>query len=150
MDLAAALEDAVNQYERLTAEEARIADRKRNIRLEIEGLQLALARHERDADAPDERQPVTVTEHPISTMARTDAIEWVLKEYGPDTPVSPAQITETLEVFGRIDEYNAVSAALAHLQRSGRAHALARGKWVYGPKPPAVAPWAYDPNEEPF
>jgi hypothetical protein len=62
-------------------------------------------------------------------MSRTTAIARVLEE--ALVPQSPSQITRSLREKGRNDEYHAVSAALAHLKRAGRAdNQVSRGKWV--------------------
>jgi hypothetical protein len=61
-------------------------------------------------------------------LTRTDAIMRVLKEAG--RPMSPADIAQVLAEKGRDDSGHYVSAGLAYLKDSHRAHAEGRGQWV--------------------
>lgn len=66
----------------------------------------------------------------ILTMPRTEAILRVMTDEA--RPLSPEDIRQALNDRGRTDEYNAVSAAIAHLQRTDRVHSVGRGAWVLG------------------
>jgi hypothetical protein len=62
-------------------------------------------------------------------LDRTTAIERTLQEVR--IPMSPKQIANAMRDKGREgDDYHAVSAALAHLKRQGRASQAERGRWV--------------------
>jgi hypothetical protein len=61
---------------------------------------------------------------------RAAAVESVLKVAGG--PVHRSDIAEALKRLGRSDTLEAVSAALAYLNRSGRAHPVGDGFWAAG------------------
>jgi hypothetical protein len=61
---------------------------------------------------------------------RAAAVESVLKVAGG--PVHRADIAEALKRLGRSDTLESVSAALAYLNRSMRAHPVGDGYWVAG------------------
>lgn len=69
----------------------------------------------------------------IAAMDRTSA---VLLALGEADGMSPNDVVQYLRARGRDDSYEAVSAALAYLKRSGRAHTPKRAVWKVGP--PAV------------
>lgn len=100
------------------------------IQAEVRGLELAVARHS---------QSPVANERPWVSLTRTDAVESVLAE--APGPLGPSEIVEHLTAAGRDDDYTAVSATLAHLQRTDRVHSVGRGQWVSGPMPAEEAPW---------
>jgi hypothetical protein len=61
---------------------------------------------------------------------RAGAVESVLKVAG--APVHRGDIAEALKRLGRQDTLESVSAALAYLNRSGRAHPVGDGFWAAG------------------
>jgi hypothetical protein len=70
---------------------------------------------------------------------RAATVEWVLKV--ADGPVHRTDVAEALERLGRSsDTLESVSAALAYLNRSGRAHPVGDGYWAAGVLPtPTIA-----------
>jgi len=139
--LKAALDDAearrVDLVDRISSAEMALDD----VELECRGLRLAVAQH--GVSEPDA--------NPVASMNRTDAILAILSAQAE--PVSNRELVALLTESGRDDVYEAASAALAHLSRTDRAHAVTRGQWVIGPPEldniSEAAP-AYDPSEEPF
>ena len=123
------------------------------LRDELTAFKSALAR--RAGVTADDRRPTLAEamQHANETnlnewyaLSRSDAVTRALIELtAAGTPIGPADLHEFLAQRGRAgDDRDAVSAALAHLQRSGRAHRVAHKMWLPGPRPkdpegPAVA-----------
>jgi hypothetical protein len=122
MDLNDALSDALASLARAQAERDRLDAVVSDLAVEVDGLRKAIERH--DVQAVEVIDPPE--QNPWPAMPRTEAILAVLG----NEPMSPNDIVTQLHKLGRDDEYNAVSAALAHLQRSGRAMSMGRGQWV--------------------
>ena len=68
----------------------------------------------------------------FQNLDRVAAVERVLSMSAE--PLSPSDIEVRLRAFGRDDEYDSISAALAHLKRTDRAHSPRRGEWIAGPE----------------
>jgi hypothetical protein len=133
VDLDAAMNDALKALTETTAERDRLNDLIADLTMEVDGLRKAIERHS-GRELLDPR-----AEH-WREMARTEAILAVLRKAeaeGEEHGLSPAQITKRLLRHGRDDQYNPVSAALAHLKDTGRAHTVGRGQWKAGPDPDA-------------
>jgi len=109
---------------RLQTRRDAITEEMAELERELDGLRRAAERHGLGLRNSPQR---------MLKMNRTDAVETVLRT--TSGPVSPNDIVRLLNNLGRDDEYNAVSAALAHLARTGRAHTVERGSWQAGPGP---------------
>jgi hypothetical protein len=100
-----------------------------HLRLERQGLLLALARH-RNGIPFDERHPdVDGTPNEWLELTRTDAIERVLTMAG-GRALSPTEVTEHLTKVGRSDAVHHVGAALSYLNSRKRVRSLGRGRWT--------------------
>lgn len=132
VDLRTALQYAEKERDRLSSVIEQAQTELREVEVEIEGLRYALRRHV-GSDEPLDRAAV------IRSLARTDAVHEVIME-AEGRPMSPNDVVEALHSYGRDDEYNAVSAAIAHLAKNGRVHSVGRGAWLPGP----------DPEDDPF
>lgn len=126
MDLEEALDHAKRIARDLMEQRAKLDRSLEDVQMEIDGLQRAVQRH-------SGRRNNDETATSIRGLARTDAIEEVLKRAG--RPLGPTEITQALNTRGRADRYNAVSAAVAYLGRTGRVHSVGRAQWVHGPQP---------------
>lgn len=149
----AALQDAERQH-------AEMEVRVQALRIEVAGLEAALQRRTEQRPAPSSsasKSPVlgptflTTPVLPNSPAAagvatlvilllevrgswvnkkRAAAVESVLQVAGG--PVHRSDIAEALKRLGRSDTLESVSAALAYLNRSGRAHPVGDGYWAAG------------------
>lgn len=69
-------------------------------------------------------------------FARTEAVEQALRDLdGRKAWTSPADIETYLREHGRDDDKDSISGALAHLNRTKRAHRVGYAKWLVGPAP---------------
>jgi hypothetical protein len=150
----AALQDAERQH-------AQLEVRVQALRTEVAGIEAALQRRKEQRPAASS-SPVSTNkvldpkflvvsplpESPaaagVATMVlllmelrgnwvskkRAAAVESVLKVAGG--PVHRSDIAEALKRLGRSDTLESVSAALAYLNRSGRAHPVGDGYWAAG------------------
>jgi hypothetical protein len=130
VDLDEALDDALVTYARIETERNMLDTQLARLKTEIEGLRNALRRH---GD-----RPVTDPLLAYQELPRTEVVSLAL--VAANGPESPTRIMGLMREFGRDDSYNAITAALAHLARSGRAHSVGRGMWLHGPPPPASDP----------
>jgi hypothetical protein len=147
MDLQQALDEAIERQQRLQHDREEIDLQLADLAIEVRGLQMALERHlaREDHERTSEDIERTVSEratwHELRRaslrLSRTDAILSVLRRAG--RPMSPTEIRDALHELGREDEYNAVSAALAHLAKSDRAQSIGRAAWVAGQDSPWLA-----------
>lgn len=112
-----------------------LSDRRERLAAEVRGLELAVERHSHEEEERSDRADNVPAHARWATLPRTDAVERVLVRAG--RPVSPTDIARFLQRVGRDDDERSVSATLAHLSRTDRAHAVRRGYWVSGPEPPA-------------
>jgi hypothetical protein len=149
----AALQDAERQY---AQQEVRV----QALRTEVAGIEAALQRRKDQRPVPSSSVSIsnvldpkflTVTALPdspavagVATLVilllevrgnwvnkkRAAAVESVLKVAGG--PVHRSDIAEALKRLGRSDTLESVSAALAYLNRSGRAHPVGDGYWAAG------------------
>lgn len=71
------------------------------------------------------------------TMNRTDAVAKALAVVAAVEPASPAQVHKYMSDMGRDDGRDLVSAALAHLKRSGRAWRVGYSEWLPFPPNPS-------------
>jgi hypothetical protein len=142
MDLQEALEAALERQRRLQHEREAIDGQLADVEIEVRGLRMALERFERHLGEDEivrtvnERRTQLATARESQRLSRTDAILNVLRRAG--RPMSPTEIQDALHELGREDEYNAVSAALAHLAKSERARSIGRAQWVAGPESPTT------------
>jgi hypothetical protein len=155
-DAEAAAAEVERQHDDLLAQASIALDELNDLRLEIDGLKRAIARHERQrtyarkivghAAGAEERQPTTDEQRTPSTpptselatngqtgggwtsLARTEAVEKMLAEVGE--PISPMNLSRKLQEVGRSDDSLAVGKALNHLYRKKRATTVGRAKWV--------------------
>jgi hypothetical protein len=146
-----ALHDAERQH-------AQLEVRVQGLRTEVAGIEAALQRRKGQRPAPTGATVQTkvldpkfaVSALPESSAAgvaalvlllmdlhgnwvnkkRAAAVESVLKVAGG--PVHRGHVAEALKRLGRSDTLESVSAALAYLNRSGRAHPVGDGFWAAG------------------
>ena len=148
-----ALHDAERQH-------AQLEVRVQGLRTEVAGIEAALQRRKEQRPAPTGGSEPTkvldpkflaVSALPESPTAagvaalvlllmdlhgnwvnkkRAAAVESVLKVAGG--PVHRGDVAEALKRLGRSDTLESVSAALAYLNRSGRAHPVGDGFWAAG------------------
>jgi hypothetical protein len=139
MDLHEALTAALEE-ERVLREQRDLIDKKlADVETELRGLRMAIERH---TAATRGTVVVGAELRAPGELARTDAIMMVLRK--AERPLNPSEVVEALHDLGRDDEYNAVSAALAHLARTDRAYSASRGQWRAGPKSEQVG----DPRDQ--
>ena len=113
----------------------RLEERIRELQAERYGLQLALARHRDSAtDAAGPEVPETPIGDAVRSemlwqmLSRAEAVERVLEDAAG--PLTRQEVVEVLRRCGRHDDTaDAVSAALAYLQRIGRARRTGRNQW---------------------
>jgi DNA repair exonuclease SbcCD ATPase subunit len=145
MDLQEALEAALERQRRLQHDREALDEQLADLEIEVRGLRMALERHLGREDIERtvaERATRLKTALDSQRVSRTDAILGVLRRAG--RPMSPTEIREALHELGREDEYNAVSAALAHLAKSERAQSIGRAQWVAG----RDSPWLVVETED--
>lgn len=71
-----------------------------------------------------------------SSVARTVAVEQAIAEITVNGGyASPPEIERCLVGHGRNDNRDEIGGAIAHLNRTGRIHRVARGQWAGGPEP---------------
>ncbi len=155
MDTDAILRELIAQTDRplaLAEAEVKAAQEKvEKLRAERYGLELALARH-RGEPAPTQprathMEPVSPSDPDImewQRLSRTDAALRVLEEAGK--PVHRKTLQAELHARGRDDSLDHMSAALAYLNRRGRAISKGYGMWVH-PDHDHQEPEATDPQE---
>lgn len=136
MELTEALTQAEEMRDKLSAERDRIVGELADLDIEIRGLRAAVHRFGGPVPLLSRIEDASA-EDVFRTLPRTEAIEIVLR--GAEVPMSPDEVRIELEHRGRTDNYNATSAAIAHLARKGRVHSEGRGQWVIGPKPRIVS-----------
>jgi hypothetical protein len=116
-----------------------LEDRIARLRAERYGLQLALARRRGERPpagatgaAPSQSPPMPPAARlagPWSGLSRAEAVERVLVDAAE--PLTRLDVVERLDAAGRSgDDPDAVSAALAYLQREGRTARVGRGRWA--------------------
>lgn len=130
---AKALEAALADADAVLAEKERqtrlLALEMDGLRLERQGLQLALARHRGEGPTPIEPpSDTTIGANEWLALSRTEAIERVLAE--SDEPLSPTEVTAVLHALGRSDPVHHVGAALSYLRTRARVQSLGRGRWI--------------------
>lgn len=133
-DTREAIRVALEELDRIQAE-ANAAEAKVGLlQREEEGLLLALKRHRNAAGLGQQRLEVVDEEtsgepdEEFLDLPRTDAIVRVLLDH--PRGLSPAALRDALRERGRDDEYQVVSAALAHLKNQGRVTSPKRGLYV--------------------
>jgi hypothetical protein len=146
MDLQQALDAALVRQRRLQNDRDEIDGQLADLAIEVRGLQMALERHLATEDIERTSEDIQRTRNERAAwielkrkslqLSRTDAILSVLGAAG--RPMTPTEIRDALHELGREDEYNAVSAALAHLAKSERARSVGRAQWVAGPEAPTT------------
>ncbi len=118
----------------------RLEERIRELQAERYGLQLALARHRGQPDhAPSAESLSRAGQDRVDSailwqmISRAEAVERVLEESA--RPLTRQEVVEVLVGCGRNEDTpDAVSAALAYLQRIGRARRAGRNQWeLIGP-----------------
>lgn len=123
----------------------RLQERIRELQAERYGLQLALAR--RFEEPPEVAEPAAARPPPgklpgnelrseelWNVLSRAEAVERVLE--AADRPLNRQEVVTMLEQAGRQgDTPDAVSAALAYLQRIDRATRAGRNQWTLLPYP---------------
>ena len=135
---------------RLAAAQLRLQElhnRVEELEAERYGLQLALSRRTEGLPEPDLIPPQDVdppagganAAPPYAgywqLLSRAEAVERVLE--GADRPLTRQEVLGLLQQAGRQDDTaDAVSAALAYLQRIDRAARTGRSQWVYRPVSP--------------
>jgi hypothetical protein len=124
--LEAALEaakDALGEKEAVLAMYAAEAD---DLRIEVQGLQQAVARHKQTSSP----SPSLGSSRDWVRLSRTDAILKALEELTDNEAASPSGLAERLALVGRTDDAHALGAALSYLQRKGEVRNVGRGQWV--------------------
>lgn len=134
VDIREALSQAEEMREKLSADRDRIEGELIDLDAEIKGLRSALNRF---APSTAHIVPTGDSVEMFRSRSRTRAIEMVMGD--ATGPMTPKEVMEELASRGRDDDYNATSAAMAHLSRKGRIHSVGRAQWVIGPSP-QVAP----------
>lgn len=126
--LKTALENARSERQKATEQLQEAEASLATIDIEIQGLELALARYE---GKPPSAEPTPAVRRRWEKLHRTDAITDVLRD--SDTPMSPREITDALHAVGRTDERHLVAAAIQYLKGEKRVHSRGYGQWVFGP-----------------
>jgi hypothetical protein len=142
-ELAAEAQAALREAENALREaRAKVED----LRDEARVLQSILNRRREAAD-PNATTPSTIDadvviieEEDWSGMPRTIAVEQALEELHAinSSTVGPSEIESYIHARKRDDAKDAVSGALAHLQRTKRAHRTGYAKWLPGPEPDKI------------
>jgi hypothetical protein len=117
-----ALEDARRRLEKAQNSRASLEATIARIHDEVRGLELALMAHggEVETEAP--------SRNGWAGVARTKAVEALLREIGP---LTPSEISRGLRDRGRIgDKPRYVSAAIAYLKKQGVVQSVGGGKWA--------------------
>jgi|ERR1700722_3408077 len=155
--LESALEDARAALSAAEGRRAEMEIKVQSLRTEVAGLEAAIERRKHsDASKPDTPLVRATNSNPFVAPALPDgsaaagvaalvllmmglhtnwtnkkraaAVDSVLKVAG--RPVHRSEIVEALKRLGRSDTLESVSAALAHLNRSARAHPVGDGFWT--------------------
>jgi hypothetical protein len=117
--------DELERYQDLLAERARLEGRIASMTDEARGLELAIARRNGSAPAPEgpERSPSDWL-----SLTRAEAVERILREAG--RALSPSEITDVLVANGRTDARKGVSVALMRMEARGLVRkGRRRGLW---------------------
>jgi hypothetical protein len=156
MELHEALAHAETLYERAKQEYddlIALAEAKEtelgDLRVEIDGLKRAIARHERRQGGTggtgllDAERTRPAGGH-WRDLSRTKAVYSMMAQAGK--PVSPRELSQMLQAVGRDDTPDVVGRALYHLQQQKRATSLGRAQWVPTERPPAGSANGLVPN----
>jgi hypothetical protein len=120
-----------------------------DLRVEIDGLKRAIARHERRSGGTQETKLLDAEQARPARgqwpdLPRTKAVYSMMVQAGK--PVSPRELSQMLQAVGRDDTPDVVGRALYHLQRRKRARSVGRAQWVPAEQVPAGSTNGAVPN----
>jgi hypothetical protein len=147
MDLEEALRITAENVSRRTARaealEAEAAEEREALKADEDDL-AALFRVARNLGLMEPAPPLPAEDKWLA-MDRTMAVMAVLLE--ASSPLRPADIASVLQSHGRTDDYEQVSATLAHLKRGAKATQTGRAQWVAHERSWQNDPDLWDPEE---
>jgi hypothetical protein len=135
-----AYDDVSEELDRALARVQELTEQRAAISAERDAFIASLERRYPDQAVPTPETPkglsfkiVELPPNDWSYLNRSEAVERAVKELTElENFATPAAIQDLLAERGREDNRDAISAALAYLNRTNKVHSLARAQWIYG------------------